>query len=72
MKRPPMRRKASGSPPNSTPEDAVLARAREFGVDVSLLIENLRLTPEERLIRATSFHNSAARLTREVARSRKR
>jgi hypothetical protein len=72
MRRSPIRRRASGSLPDPTPEDAVLARAREFGVDVSLLIENLRLTPEERLIRATSFHNSAARMTREVARTRKR
>jgi hypothetical protein len=55
-----------------SPEDAAIARAREFGVDVGLLIENLRLTPEERLTRATAFHNSAVRLTREVARTRKR
>ena len=27
------------------------ARAREFGVDLSLTLSNLRLTPEERLLR---------------------
>jgi hypothetical protein len=52
--------------------DAALARARGFGVDVDLLIENLRLTPEERLMRATAFHNSAIRLTREIARAGQR
>jgi hypothetical protein len=53
-------------------QDAALDRARKFGVDVNLLIENLRLTPEERLIRATTFHNAAVRLTREIARAGQR
>jgi hypothetical protein len=34
-------------------------RARAFGVDVTLLLENLRLTPDERLVKA---HRAAASL----------
>jgi hypothetical protein len=32
------------------PPGSKAAKAKEFGIDLTLLIENLRLTPEERLI----------------------
>ena len=31
--------------------DSAIARARDFGIDLTLLIERLRLTPEERVSR---------------------
>lgn len=31
------------------PPDSAAARARDFGIDLTLLIERLKLTPEERL-----------------------
>ena len=33
------------------PPDSAIARARDFGIDLTLLIERLRLTPEERVFR---------------------
>ena len=33
------------------PPDSAIARARDFGIDLTLLIERLRLTPEERVAR---------------------
>ncbi|MCY3681875.1 MAG: hypothetical protein OXH16_10780 [Gemmatimonadetes bacterium] len=33
------------------PPDSAIARARDFGIDLTLLIERLRLTPEERVLR---------------------
>jgi len=33
------------------PPDSAIARARDFGIDLTLLIERLRLTPEERVSR---------------------
>ncbi len=33
------------------PPDSAIARARDFGIDLTLLIERLQLTPEERVFR---------------------
>lgn len=33
------------------PPDSAIARARDFGIDLTLLIERLQLTPEERVLR---------------------
>lgn len=33
------------------PSDSAIARARDFGIDLTLLIERLQLTPEERVFR---------------------
>ena len=33
------------------PPDSAIARAHDFGIDLTLLIERLRLTPEERVSR---------------------
>ncbi len=33
----------------SPPPDSAAARAVEFGIDLTLILENLRLTPEERI-----------------------
>ena len=55
--------------------DAVLLtaveRARAFGVDISLLVENLRLTPKQRLERAQEAARSLAALQTEAETSRK-
>jgi hypothetical protein len=55
--------------------DAVLTtavgRARVFGVDISLLVENLRLTPKERLEKAQEAARSLAALQTEAEKSRK-
>ncbi len=44
-----------------------LERAVEFGVDLTSLISNLRLTPTERLREASAFHNSVVKLRERVA-----
>lgn len=48
-----------------------VGRARAFGVDISLLVENLRLTPKERLERAQEAARSLAALQTEAEKSRK-
>jgi len=58
-----------------TPEEKLLdprpgskiAEAKEFGIDLTLIVENLRLTPEQRLRKLQSAMNSFERL-REAAR----
>ena len=45
-------------------------RARAFGVDISLLVENLRLTPKERLEKAQEAARSLAALQTEAEKSR--
>jgi hypothetical protein len=47
-------------------------RARAFGVDIGLLVENLRLTPKKRLEKAQNAARSLAKLQTEAERSRKR
>ena len=54
------------------PEKSAVERAIEFGVDVTLLIENLRLTPTERVIRAQQVLNSVVSFQAEVKKSRER
>jgi hypothetical protein len=46
-------------------------RARAFGVDVTLLVENLRLTPRERLRKAQEAARSLAALRAAAETSRK-
>jgi hypothetical protein len=56
--------------PDAVPLTAV-ERARAFGVDISLLVKNLRLTPKERLEKAQEAARSLAALQTEAERSRK-
>jgi len=46
--------------------------ARKFGVDVTLLLENLRLTPQQRLLKAYSAALSLAALRDQAERQRER
>ena len=46
------------------------ARARDFGVDLSLTVSNLRLTPHERVKRLDEFQHEM-KLLREAVRSAK-
>ncbi|MBC8029513.1 MAG: hypothetical protein H7Z16_05325 [Pyrinomonadaceae bacterium] len=50
-------------PPGSAAERAV-----EFGVDLTLTLENLRLTPEERIRKLDSFITGVARLKASARR----
>lgn len=45
---------------------SAVERAIEFGIDVSLLIANLRLTPTERIQRAQRFLESVIALQAEA------
>jgi len=51
------------------PKSAV-GRAIEFGIDISLLIENLKLTPTERLMKLQQVLNSLESFRQEVAKAR--
>jgi len=53
------------------PEKSAVERAIEFGVDVTLLIENLRYSPTERLRRGEKIMKSMVAFKREVDRVRK-
>jgi hypothetical protein len=44
------------------PPGSAAARAVEFGIDLTLTLENLRLTPEERIRKLDSFISGIARL----------
>jgi hypothetical protein len=63
-----------------TPEEKLLnpkpgskiAAARDYGIDLTLLAANLRLSPEERLRKLQSAMNSCDKLAKEVRRSRRR
>ena len=44
------------------PPGSAAARAIEFGIDLTLTLENLRLTPEERIRKLDEFILSVARL----------
>jgi hypothetical protein len=50
--------------------DAALAAAVEYGVDLSLLVENLRRTPAERLARLDMAAAQVAEIRRAMARRR--
>ncbi|MBI4630317.1 MAG: hypothetical protein HY740_01085 [Chloroflexi bacterium] len=60
------------STPTPAPEKSAVERAIEFGIDVTLLIENLRLTPTERVMRAQQVLNSVVSFQAEVKKSRER
>ena len=45
---------------NPTPRSAA-ARAAEFGIDLTLTLENLRLTPEERIRKLDNFIEGVAK-----------
>jgi hypothetical protein len=42
------------------------ARARDFGVDLSLTVSNLRLTPEERVRQLDKFQSAMKEIRRAV------
>ena len=44
------------------PHDSAAARATEFGIDLTLTLENLRLTPEERIRKLDQFIEAIARV----------
>jgi hypothetical protein len=48
------------------PAGSAAARAAEFGTDLTLTLENLRLTPEERIRKLDSFIEGVARLKASV------
>ena len=48
------------------PPGSAAARAAEFGIDLTLTLENLRLTPEERVRKLDSFIKSVEKLRRSV------
>lgn len=48
-------------PPGSAAE-----RAAEFGIDLTLTLENLRLTPEERIRKLDNFIESVSKLKASV------
>ena len=50
--------------------DSAVARAIAFGVDITLLIENLRYSPTERLRRGEEFLKSVIAFKEEVQRAR--
>jgi hypothetical protein len=47
-----------------------IAEARDYGIDLTLLVENLRLTPEQRLEKLQQAIDSFDELRREAAKSR--
>lgn len=44
------------------PADSAAARAAQFGIDLTLTLGNLRLTPEERIRKLDSFIEGVAKL----------
>ena len=44
------------------PPGSAAARAAEFGIDLTLTLENLRLTPEERIRKLDDFIKSVAKI----------
>ena len=61
-----------------TPEEKLLnprpgskiAEARDYGIDLTQIVENLRLTPEQRVGKLQSAMSSFDKLRREVERQR--
>ena len=58
--------------PEVDESSSAIERAIAFGVDITLLIENLRLTPTERVRRAQQALDSIAALQAEAKRWRER
>jgi hypothetical protein len=54
------------------PPGSKLAAAKEYGIDLTLLVENLALSPEERMRRGSAAANSCAVLRHAVEQSRAR
>lgn len=60
-----------------TPEEKLLnprpgskiAEAKEFGIDLTLIVENLRLTPEQRLKKLQSAMESFDKLRKEASKN---
>jgi hypothetical protein len=48
------------------PPGSAAARAAEFGTDLTLTLEHLRLTPEERIRKLDSFIHGIAKLRASV------
>lgn len=48
------------------PPGSAAARAAEFGIDLTLTLENLRLTPEQRIRKMDNFIESVAKLRASV------
>lgn len=48
------------------PPGSAAARAAEFGIDLTLTLENLRLTPEERIRKLDAFIEDVAKLRASV------
>jgi hypothetical protein len=46
------------------------ARARDFGVDLSITVSNLRLTPEERVRQLDAFQASIKELRKAVTKAK--
>ncbi|MEP7200579.1 MAG: hypothetical protein ABI874_12230 [Chloroflexota bacterium] len=59
------------SPENAPPDDPI-TRAMEYGVDITLLTSNLRLTPTERIHRAQRALDSVVAFQTEVRAWRQR
>ena len=58
--------------PDTSETSSAIERAIAFGVDITLLIENLRLTPTERVQRAQQMLDSVIALQAEVKLWRER
>lgn len=56
---------------NSAPTTAV-ERAQALGIDISLLIENLRLSPTERVRRGEAFARFALSIREQACQARER
>ncbi len=52
------------------PPGSKLAAAKEFGIDLTLLVRKLDLTPQERLVELQQAMRSFDELQREAAKSR--
>ena len=48
-----------------------IAEAKEFGIDLTLIVENLKLTPEQRLNKLQSAMESFDKLRREASKNAK-
>lgn len=48
------------------PSGSAAARAAEFGIDLTLTLENLRLTPEERIRKLDDFIYAIAKLKSSI------
>jgi len=48
------------------PDGSAAARAAEFGIDLTLTLGNLRLTPEQRIRKLDDFIEGAAKLKASV------